>query len=105
MGFNTENFTKVVATAKQNKGRVATAAYRGLSVGALAYLFATFAQVKDVERLRERMNKLSTARTDQIEAVDKRLDSLEKNQAFISGRLGFPMLASPQAVNMNTNKP
>jgi hypothetical protein len=104
MGFNTDTFTRAVGQAKANKGRVATVAYRGLSVGALVYLFATFAQVRDVNQLREWVKSISQSRTAQVEAIDKRLDSLEKNASFINGQLGLPMLDFPLR-NLNTNTP
>lgn len=92
MGFNTDQFSKAVSVAKSKKGDLARLTYRGLSVGALVYLFATFAQVKDVNQLREWVKALSIARTVEVNEIDHRLDMLERNAAYLNGHLGFPVV-------------
>ena len=92
MGFNTDTFTKAV---KPHRAKLVTA-YRGLTAGAVVWIYATFATTKQVDQLREWVKSLSTSRTVQAEQIDRRIDALEKQNAFITGRLGLPMFAQPQ---------
>lgn len=99
MGFNTDQFSKVVEGAKANKGKAAVSAYRLGLTGAVIWLYANFASVKDVAQLREWVKSLSASRTAQIADVDKRLDALEKHQAYINGKLGLPMETATVTTN------
>jgi hypothetical protein len=57
----------------------------------MAWCLYTFATKESVDGLRSWVKSLSQSRTEQMEVADKRLDALERNIAYLQGKLGMPL--------------
>jgi len=97
MSLNTEQFRRVISKTKGQGGKLVQTAFGGVSVGLFIYLYTNFAQLKDVEHLREWVKALSQARTEQVHEMDQRLDNIEKQLYYLNGLLNV--------YTVHTNKP
>lgn len=97
--LNTEIFKRFAGGDKAKK--VGMGAYRVGMAGAVAWLYLHFATVKDLDLLREWVRRLSESRSAQFQTIDARQDIVEQRQAYIEGRLGFPLHIVPSTVKTN----